>query len=123
MTTRLTALIATCLGVLVLGTAPSMANDVAAGATASTATYESGFQPTQGRGLRRGGGRAVVIAPRRRNNTGRNVAIGAGALIIGGIIASEAARSRSSGGNSCGRWDYQCRRGVYSSCRNFDRYC
>ena len=59
-----------------------------------------------------------------RNNTGRNIAIGVGAAVIGGIIASEAARASNSGrGNSCRRWNYQCNQGIGSSCRNLDRYC
>lgn len=58
---------------------------------------------------------------RRRNNVGRNVAIGVGAAIVGGIIASEAARARPR--NSCSRWDYDCSRGYRQACRNLDRYC
>lgn len=58
--------------------------------------------------------------PVRRRNTGRNIAIGVGAAILGGIIASEAARANS---RSCSRWDYDCSRGSRQACRNFSRYC
>lgn len=58
---------------------------------------------------------------RRRSNTGRNVAIGVGAAILGGIIASEAARA--SPRNSCQRLDYDCSRGSRQACRSLYRYC
>ena len=102
------AVAAACFGALLLGAGPAAANDV--GTSKTITAYESGFEATQGR--RRGG----------RRNTGRNVAIGVGALVLGGVIASQASRA-SSGRNSCGRWDYQCSRGVRSSCYNLDRYC
>ncbi len=97
-----------CFGALLLSTGSASANDV--GTSKGLTAYESGFEATQGR--RRGG----------RRNTGRNVAIGVGALVLGGVIASQASRA-SSGRNSCGRWNYQCNRGVRSSCYNLDRYC
>ena len=119
---------------LAFGSGASMANDATAvkamqpTAPAATASYESSMVPTQARGRGRGG--VIVAGPRRRNNTGRNVAIGAGALILGGIIASQAAQSRPApvyrsygGGNSCGRWDYRCSRGDGYACRQLNRYC
>ena len=127
------AVAAAGLGMLIVGAGPGIASEIAAPIARSASTflpvaaqsYESGYETTQGRGRggvrRGGGGGGVAFAPRRRNNTGRNIAIGAGALILGGIIASEAARS--SGGNSCNRWSYQCNRGSGSACRNLDRYC
>ncbi len=129
---------AICLGALALGANPAAANDATAGSDARVG-HETGYVTTQARRGRGGGGGGsfnrggrgpVVVAPRRRNNTGRNVAIGVGAAILGGIIASEAARanSRSSGGdyrggNSCRRWAFQCDDGSRWACRNLDRYC
>ncbi len=121
---------AICLGALALGANPAAANDATTGSDARVG-HETGYLTTQ---ARRGGRGPVVVAPRRRNNTGRNVAIGVGAAILGGIIASEAARanSRSSGGgyrggyrggNSCRRWALQCDDGSRWACRNLDRYC
>ena len=109
---------AASFGALMLGAGPSMANDAGTAASA-TATYETGYETTQVRGRGRGG--PVFVGPRRRNNTGRNIAIGAGALILGGIIASQAASA--GGGNSCGRWNYRCNRGDGFACRQFNRYC
>ena len=110
-----------CLGTLFLGAAPSSANEAA---TLAGVRSEAGYVTTQGRGFRRGGGRTVFVGPRRRNNVGRNVAIGVGAAIIGGIVASEAARASSGGGgNSCRRWSYQCNDGSRWACRNLNRYC
>lgn len=76
-----------------------------------------------GGGIRRGGGGPVYVAPRRRSNTGRNVAIGVGAAIIGGIIASEAARASRGPSNDCRRWAYRCESGSSRACYNLDRYC
>jgi hypothetical protein len=112
---------AASLGALMLGAAPSVANDAGTAAKA-TATYEKGYETTQARGRGgRGGGGFVARGGGRRNNTGRNVAIGAGALILGGIIASQAASA--GGGNSCGRWNYRCNRGDGFACRQLNRYC
>ena len=114
-----------CFGVLVAGMTPASAAEAGAGVSASV-SYESTFEPTQGRrggGGFRPGGRpgVVVVGPRRRNNFGRNVAIGVGAAVIGGIIASEAARARPVG--NCSRWDYQCANGSGWACRQVSRYC
>ena len=116
--------IVAAFGALMLGSPAGMANDssTAPGATSST---EVGYVTTQGRrggGIRRGGGGGGFVAgPRRRNNTGRNVAIGLGAAVLGAAILSQGARAQ--GGNSCGRWNYQCNRGAGWACRNLDRYC
>lgn len=115
------AFAAACLSALVVTAGPGMAADAGSKATpAATASYETGYEVTQGR--RRG--RVVVVQPRRRN-VGRNVAIGVGALVVGGIIASEAARanSRRSGGGNCRSWAYRCDQGAGWACRNLDRYC
>ena len=132
------ALATFCFAALIAGATTASANDAAlntaaaASATPSTATLEVGhvtsYVTTQGRrgGGFSGRGRPVIVAgPRRRNNFGRNVAIGVGAAVIGGIIASEAARARPAyrGGNSCARWDYQCSQGAGWACRNLNRYC
>lgn len=112
---------ALCLGALAFGAGPASAND-ASGGPAAGVGHETSYVTTQGRGVRRGGGgRAFVVAPRRRGNVGRNIAIGVGAAVVGGIIANEVYRSR--GGNSCSRWNYQCNRGAGWACRNLDRYC
>lgn len=122
------------MGSMMLATGPSLANDATVGQSATiasssvpgvTATYESGFEATQGRGrggFRGGrGGGGFAVRGGRRNNFGRNVAIGTGALILGGIIASQAAGA--GGGNSCGRWNYRCNNGDGYACRQLNRYC
>ena len=121
------AFAAACLGTLALATAPASAND-ASGAKSSPPTAllsvssETGFVTTQGRGRGfRGAGRGPVVVTRRRNNTGRNIAIGVGAAVLGAAILSQSARAR--GGNSCGRLDWRCSRGERWACREFYRYC
>lgn len=119
------------LGIMfVMGAGPAVANDAARAASSAqlvTTQVETGYVTTQGRrggggfsGRRGGGGGG--FAPRRGRNFNRNVAIGVGALVLGGIIASQSARA-SGGGNSCGRWNYQCNNGAGWACRNLDRYC
>jgi hypothetical protein len=116
------------IGALVLLATPTLANDAgtASKSSGATHTYESGFEPTQRRIRGRRPAR-IYVAPRRRSNVGRNVAIGVGAAVIGGIIASEAApansRSYSSGRGNCNRWEWQCNNGQGWACRNLDRYC
>jgi hypothetical protein len=117
---------AICLGALTFGVGPAVANEAVSGSGARVA-YETGYVTTQGRrggggGIRRGRPGPVYVAPRRRNNVGRNVAIGVGAAIIGGIIASEAARAHRAPSN-CERWAYQCDAGSNRACYNLDRYC
>jgi hypothetical protein len=119
------AVAAACLGALTFGAGAASANEAAVGSGARVA-YETGYVTTQGRrgggGIRRGRPGPVYVAPRRRNNVGRNVAIGVGAAIIGGIIASEAARA-SRAPSDCERWAYRCDAGSNRACYNLDRYC
>lgn len=123
---------AAALGMLLMSGPSASANDGASLPGAISTTYESSMVVTQGRrggGAFRGGGgggfRAAggggrgYYAP-RRGNVGRNVAIGVGAAVIGGIIANQAYRSS---GNSCGRWNYLCNNGEGWACRNVYRYC
>lgn len=102
---------------------PGLAADAKAGMAGQGATtYDSGFVPTQGRGARRGrGGSVVVVQPRRRNNVGRNVAIGVGAAVLGAAVVSQGARAQ--GGSSCRRWAFMCDDGARWACRNYFRYC
>ncbi|MEZ5849087.1 MAG: hypothetical protein R3D68_00370 [Hyphomicrobiaceae bacterium] len=83
------------------------------------------------RGLKKRPG-PVVVAPqrvvpgphvRRRNNTGRNVAIGVGAAILGGIILNEAAKANGyrDDGLSCRQLYRRCDDGQDWACRKFDR--
>lgn len=115
-----------CLGALALAAAlsaasPSQANGV--GRASTLVPIASSVTEAQGMVVhvasRRG--RSYYVAPRRRNNFGRNVAIGVGAAVIGGILLNEAARAQPA--NSCSRWSYQCDRGSSSACRSLDRYC
>lgn len=126
MNFKLAIAAAVSLSAVMFGAGSGSANDLGAGSRAAAPTYETGYVTTQGRrggGFRSGGSRYYGGGySGRRNNTGRNVAIGVGALVLGGIIASQAARANS-GGNSCSRWSYNCDRGSRSSCYNFDRYC
>lgn len=125
------ALAAVCMGALFASSSATLANEVTTAQQtmpAVSSQLETGYVTTQGRrgggGFRGRGGPVIVAGPRRRNNFGRNVAIGVGAAVVGGIIANEVYRSRPAyGGNSCGRWDYQCSRGAGWACRNLDRYC
>lgn len=113
--------IAAAFGALMLGSPAGMANDASSTTGASSST-EVGYVTTQGRGFRRGGGRAFVGVPRRRNNVGRNVAIGIGAAVLGAAILSQGARA-SGGGNSCSRLAFRCDRGEGWACRSFNRNC
>lgn len=119
--------LATACLALAAATLPGSANEAGTSskATASVAV-ETGYVTTQGRrggGSFRGGGgggRSFGGGGRGRN-FGRNVGIGVGAAVLGGIIANEAYRSR--GGGNCRSWSYQCNNGSGYACRNFDRYC
>ncbi len=107
------ALAALGLGMLALGATPSLANDASLGAASAqtvTTVVEAGYVTTQGR-------------RRRGRNFNRNVGIGVGALVLGGIIASQSSRASGYGGNSCRRWSYQCDQGAGWACRNFNRNC
>lgn len=139
------AAVAAAVGLLLAGAAPVSAAD-ASGSTASV-SYESSMETTQGRrggsfrgggggGFRAvgggggsfravGGGRSFGGRGPRRGNFGRNVAIGVGAALVGGIIANEVYRSGGGGGggNSCSRWNWRCNNGEGWACRQFDRYC
>ncbi len=79
------------------------------------------------------GGKSVVVVPRlayrsgpyrsygggyARSNRGRNVAIGVGAAIVGGVIANEV--YRSSGGYSCAALERRCDDGQEWACRRLD---
>lgn len=81
------------------------------------------------RGGRRGARRAVRSGPRRgnrrrsRRRRNRNIAIGVGALVLGSIIAAEAARADDSHGRRCRRWWRSCDRGSWRACRRYDRNC
>jgi hypothetical protein len=59
----------------------------------------------------------------RRSNRGRNVAIGVGAAILGGIILNEAARANTyrDDGLSCGQLARRCDDGLDWACRKFER--
>lgn len=122
MKRNLLAIAAAALCTIAIGAGPSVAADAGTGSAATT-VLETGYVPTQGRGFRRGGGGAVFVAPRRRNNTGRNIAIGVGAAVLGAAILSQGARASGGGGNSCGRWAFRCDRGEGWACRNYNRYC
>ncbi len=119
------AIAAACFA-LVAGATQGSANEAVSSSTVNAGVaVETGYVTTQGRGrggFRAGRGRAFVVAPRRRNNFGRNVAIGVGAAVVGGIIANEVYRSRPSGGN-CRSWSYSCSNGSGWACRQLDRYC
>lgn len=120
------AIAAACFA-LVAGTVEGSANEAVSSSKVNAGvTVETGYVTTQGRrgGSFRGGGggRGVVVSPRRRGNVGRNVAIGVGAAIIGGIIANQAVQARPSGGN-CRSWSYRCSNGSGWACRQLDRYC
>jgi hypothetical protein len=118
------ALAAACFA-LISGTVQSSANEVGTSSSASTTAsvaLETGYVTTQGRrggGFRAGGGGRNFGGGRR--NFGRNVGIGVGAAVLGGIIANEAYRSR--GGGNCRSWSYQCNNGSGYACRQLDRYC
>jgi hypothetical protein len=124
----ITAFAGAAFGLLAL-TTPGIAADATSAATApaTAVTYDAGYVTTQGRGgrvVRRGGGGPVFVAPRRRNNTGRNVAIGVGAAILGAAILSQGAQARrGGGGGECRRWSYMCDDGARWACRNYARYC
>lgn len=120
---HISKLAAASIAAIVLAATPTLANEAnpASRSPGMMQSYESGFEPTQRR-IGRGRRGVVVVGPRRRNNVGRNIAIGVGAAVIGGMIASEVARARPSGG-SCNRWAWQCDNGQGWACRNFDRYC
>lgn len=136
MNLKMAAIAAAALCGLIMagGTGSAMAAETSSPNAASTTT-ETGYVTTQGRrggGFRGGGGgrgsfRAVggggrgYVGSRGRSNFGRNVAIGVGAAVLGGVILSQGARAY--GGNSCGRWEYQCNQGAGWACRNLDRYC
>ncbi len=58
----------------------------------------------------------------RRSNTGRNVAAGVAAAVIGGIIINEVARGNSSGdGLSCRQLERRCDDGQDWACAKYDR--
>lgn len=116
--------VAAALGALVLMTAPGHATAVARAGAITPQAHATAASETDSSVIKISKKKYYYNnAPRRRNNTGRNVALGVGAVVLGTIIASEAARAQGSRGNSCGRLDYQCSRGSYSACRQFDRYC
>lgn len=127
MNLKMAAIAAAALCGLIMagGSGPAMAAETSLPNAASTTT-DTGYVTTQGRrggGFRAaGGGSRSFSGPRRRNNFGRNVAIGVGAAVIGAAILSQSARAQG-GGNSCGRWEYRCSRGEGWACRNLDRYC
>lgn len=78
-----------------------------------------------GGGISRGGGGGRVVAPRAysghshgyRSHRGRNIAIGVGTAIVGGIIANEVYRS---GGYSCASLERRCDAGNDWACRQLD---
>lgn len=117
--------VAAALGALVLMTAPGHANVVSRASAIAPQAHATAAGETDASVIKISKKKYYYNnAPRRRNNTGRNVALGVGAVVLGSIIASQASRAQGSGrGNSCGRLDYQCSRGSYSACRQFDRYC
>lgn len=118
------AIAAACFAI-VAGTTQGMANQAGNASTPMVTTdVETGYVTTQGRrggGFRAGGGRSFVRGGGRRH-FGRNVAIGVGAAVLGGIIVNEAYRSRGGGGN-CRSWSYSCSNGSGWACRQLDRYC
>jgi hypothetical protein len=64
-----------------------------------------------------------VVAGRpghRHSNTGRNVGIGIGAVVIGTIIASEVARANSGSGMSCRALERRCDDGQNWACRRLE---
>jgi hypothetical protein len=63
----------------------------------------------------------VVARPgHRHSNTGRNIGIGIGAVVIGTIIASEVARANSGSGMSCRALERRCDDGQNWACRRLD---
>jgi len=119
------AIAAVCFA-LVCGSVQASANEAVSSSTFNAGVaLETGYVTTQGRrggGFRAGGGGRGFVRGGGRRNFGRNVGIGLGAAVIGGIIANEAYRSRPAGGN-CRSWSYQCSNGSGWACRQMDRYC
>ena len=116
------------VSVMMFGAGASSANDLGAGGTVAAPTYQTGYVTTQGRGrggFRGGGGGGRYYGGGSRRNYGRNVGIGVGALVLGGIIANQSYKSYGYGygGSNCSRWSYQCNRGSSNSCYNYERYC
>jgi len=68
---------------------------------------------------KKGGPKIVVL--KKHNNTGRNIAIGATAVIIGSAIASQAARASYRGdGMSCRALEIRCDDGANWACRRLE---
>ena len=73
---------------------------------------------------RRSGSRTVVVEKHRNNNNGRNIGLGVAAVVIGTVIASQAARANSSSyrgdGMSCGQLERRCDDGQNWACRRLE---
>ena len=73
---------------------------------------------------RRGGPKVVYAQKYRSNNNARNIGLGVGAVIIGGVIASEAARANGysyrGNGLSCRQLERRCDDGSNWACRQLE---